>query len=96
MKRNLPIIGFIIGAVLPLAGMAIVYFILFREVPFDRFLTYMKHDHRIAAKVLTLSILINLLPFLYFTRRRLDYTARGVLVATILYAVFIILLRFVW
>jgi hypothetical protein len=56
----------------------------------------MKSNHKIAALVLSLSLLANAIPFIFYTNRRLDLTARGILVATILYAVLIVLLRYVW
>jgi hypothetical protein len=96
MKRNVPLLGFIFGLVAPLAGMLVVYGILFRGMTFEGFLTRFTSDPQVAAKVLTLSILANLIPFLYFTNRRLDLSARGVFIATMLYAVAIVLLKFVW
>lgn len=53
-------------------------------------------NRKVASMILTLSLLLNLIPFLYYTSKRLDYTARGILIATILYAVFIILIKYVW
>ena len=96
MKRNVPILGFFIGAIMPVIGMFIVYLILFHNSNFGDFLKQLRHSHDIAAKVLSLSILLNILPFIYFTNKRLDLTARGILIATVLYAVLIILLKFVW
>lgn len=98
MKRDIPIYGFLIGALLPVLGAFIVYLILFRSQGFDLggFLSRLWVSKDIAAKVITLSILINLLPFLIFTRKRMDYLARGVFIATALYAVLIVLLKFVW
>jgi hypothetical protein len=56
----------------------------------------MTHLRGMASKVMTLSLLINLIPFLYCTTKRLDYTMRGIVIATMLYALFIILIKFVW
>lgn len=96
MKRNVPILGFIIGALLPLLGMYLFHFVVNARQPFGAFIDSLMHQHQLAAKVLTVSILINLVPFLLFTSRRLDYSARGVFIATMLYALLIILLKFVW
>jgi hypothetical protein len=41
-------------------------------------------------------LLINLIPFVYFNMKRLDYAMRGVFIATMLYALFIVLVKFVW
>lgn len=96
MKRNVPVLGFIIGLLLPVLGIVITYYILFHGTSFQDFLDAMKDRHDIAAKVLTLGLIINLLPFIFYTSRRLDLTARGILVATVLYGVLIILLKYVW
>ena len=97
MKRNIPILGFIIGALTPLIGFAVVYFI-FRngaQSIADFFNTYWANN-KTFAKLMTLSLLANLAPFVYCNSKRFDYTARGIFVATMLYVVFIVLLMFVW
>jgi len=96
MKRNNAVFGLVIGLILPLAGVFIVYFILFRAFTFDAYLNRLTADGQIAAKVLTLSILMNLLPFMLYTNRRLDRTGRGIFIGTMLYVVLIVLLKFVW
>ncbi len=96
MKRNVSILGLIIGLLLPLVGVFIVYLIMFGGNSVDAFVNAMKHNFDTAALVLSLSILINIIPFIYYTNRRLDLTARGILIATMLYAVFIVLLKYVW
>ncbi len=96
MKRNVPLLGFVIGAILPLIGIFIVYLILFRTTPFPEFAQEMIHRPTIATKVISLGILINILPFIFYTNKRLDLTARGIFVATMLYAVAMLLIKFVW
>jgi hypothetical protein len=96
MKRNVSLLGLIIGLLLPLVGVFIVYLIMFGGKSFESFYNTLKHNLDTAALVLSLSILINIIPFIYYTNRRLDLTARGLLIATMLYAVFIVLLKFVW
>lgn len=96
MKRNVSLLGLIIGLLLPLVGIFIVYLVMSRGASFGSFVGKMKTDFDAAALVLSLSILINIIPFIYYTNRRLDLTARGLLIATMLYAVLIVLLKFVW
>jgi len=97
MKVNKPILGFIIGLLLPLLGDMIVYFILFRtQMNFSEYLQIFKYDHTDASKAMSLGLLINIFPFIYYTNKRLDNTARGILSATILYFVVIVLLKYVW
>ncbi len=96
MKRNVPLLGFLIGAILPLIGIFIVYLILFRSIAFPDFVKDMIHMPTQATKVISLGILINILPFIFYTNKRLDLTARGIFVATMLYAVVMLLIKFAW
>ncbi|GAA4462384.1 hypothetical protein GCM10023093_08860 [Nemorincola caseinilytica] len=97
MRRNVPIVGFVVGLLLPVLGFFIVYFLMFRSSStIGGLLQSLMHDHKSASKVLTLSLLINLVPFVYCNTKRLDYAMRGIVSATMLYAVFIVLVMFVW
>ena len=96
MKRNVSILGFIIGILAPVLGMFIIYLIKFNSDSVDTFIQKLVHNTDAAAMVISLSILANIVPFIYYTNRRLDLTARGILIATMLYAVLIVLLKFVW
>jgi hypothetical protein len=96
MKKNVPLIGFLIGLLLPVLGFFIMSRIWGSGMRFAFFLERVRSDHKILARVLTMSLLINLAPFLYFKTKRLDYSMNGVVVATMLYAVLIVLLMFVW
>lgn len=97
MRRDVPIIGFIIGALVPLLGFLIVYFI-FRagSQSIESFVSNYWKDNRTFAKLMTLSLLANLAPFVYCNSKRYDYISRGIFIATMLYVVFIVLLMFVW
>lgn len=97
MKRNIPIIGFIIGALVPLLGYFIVY-LIFRNggQSLESFTTAYWSNNKTFAKIMTLSILANLVPFVYCNFKRYDYVSRGIFIATMLYVVFIVLLMFVW
>jgi hypothetical protein len=99
MKRDVPIIGFIYGLFLPVFGFIIMYFWWgkgLHRLSLGEFVSRLSHDHKVFARVLTMSILINLIPFVYCNYKRYDYTMRGIVVATMLYAVLIVLIMFVW
>lgn len=95
MRLNQPIVGLVIGLIMPLLGLIAVYFFLGSGMSFEDFLTRSASSGDFAGKVITLSVLANLLPFLYFNRRRLDYTVKGIVIATILYMVLFIYVKFV-
>lgn len=96
MRRDVPMKGFIIGILLPLLGFAIMYLLWNHGLSFGEFVHILSKNHKEFAKVLTMSLLINLAPFVYCNTKRLDYTMRGIVVATMLYAVLIVLIMFVW
>lgn len=96
MKRNVAVLGLLLGLVTPLIGVLIFYLVKFRHDSLSSFINSLVHNHDAAVLVLSLSLLANIIPFIYYTNRRLDLTARGLLIATMLYAVFIVLLKFVW
>jgi hypothetical protein len=95
MKRNLPVLGLIIGLILPVIGFFIAS-LIFSHGNVGQFLHVLKGSHNIAAKVCTLGLLINIAPFIFYTNKRLDQTAKGIFIATVIYAVLIFLLKFVW
>lgn len=96
MKRNVPLVGFVVGVIFPMLGMLVMYFLKFKGIPFGEFLNTLINNHKVAAMVLSLSLFANALPFIYYTNKRLDYTAKGIFIATMLYAVLIVLLKWVW
>ena len=96
MKRDIPILGFIIGLLLPLVGVIIMYFLWGNHEGIFEFIRSLTHLKGMASKVLTLSLLINLVPFVFYTSKRLDQTAKGVFIATMIYAVIVVFIKFVW
>ncbi len=96
MRINRPVIGFILGLILPFVGFLIVFLVLGGGKNFSPFIERLMVYHKELAMVISLSILANLAPFIYFNSKRLDAASKGVFIATMLYAVLIVLLRFVW
>jgi uncharacterized membrane protein YjjP (DUF1212 family) len=102
MKLNKPIIGFLLGLVLPVLGDIIVYFILFKgQMSFSEYIgmfgkMFSTYHDPLLPKAMSLSMIMQLVPFIYFTNKHYDLGARGVFSATILWAVLIVLIRFVW
>lgn len=95
MRINQPIVGLVIGLLMPLLGFVVVYFILGQGMGFAAFADMLRARPSEAAKVISLSALANLAPFMYFNRRRLDQTVKGIVIATILYMVAFIYVKFV-
>lgn len=96
MRINNPIIGLLIGLVGPVLGALIMKFVWFRHDEMSDYITRLSMGKDITFKVLSLSMLVNLAPFIFFNSRRYDSASRGVFIATMLWVVFIILVRYVW
>jgi hypothetical protein len=96
MRLNVPIVGFIIGLLLPLLGMFVMYLIWDGHSGVAQFVHTLTSQKNMAGKVVLLGVLANLIPFVYFNLKRLDYALRGVFIATMLWAMFDVLVRYVW
>ena len=96
MKFNSPVVGFIIGLLLPFVGMFIVYLVWGDHQSVGQFAKIVAAQKGMSAKVVLLGVLANLIPFAYCNIKRLDYAMRGIFIATMLYALLIVLIKFVW
>jgi len=63
---------------------------------FGAYFSTIFHNGRFGSIIISLSVLLNVIPFLYYTSKRLDYTARGLVIATMLYFVLMVLIKYVW
>lgn len=96
MRRDSPMLGFVIGLFLPFVGVIIMYFLWGHHAGFGSFIRSLTYQRGMASKVFTLSLLANLIPFAYCNIKRIDQTMRGIFIATMLYVVLIVLIMFVW
>jgi hypothetical protein len=96
MKRNSAVFGLILGLLLPLIGITVMYFLWGHHDGIGNFIKSLTYQRGMASKVCTLSLLINLIPFAYCNIKRIDYTMKGIFIATMLYVLFIVLIMFVW
>jgi len=96
MRLNMPIVGFLVGLFLPVLGFFFMFLIWRHGMSLGEFFHALMQDHKSMARVVLMGSLANLIPFAYTNMKRLDYAMRGIFVATMLYAVFILLLMFVW
>lgn len=94
MRVNQAIVGLLLGLVMPVLGFVVVYFVLNHGLSFSSFAEKLFSRSSEAAKVVSLSVLANLIPFLYFNRRRLDQTVKGIVIATVLYFAFFFYVKF--
>ena len=82
--------GFWPGLIFPLIMFLIMYLVRYHEVGILEYLSKLWR-FQILIKLMTLCVLPNLLLFLVFFKKKYDMAARGVLMATFIYAFFVII-----
>lgn len=91
-------LGILLGLLTPLAAF-LLYWLLAVYMPKDvnlaDFLVYLKNARQQVPKVISICLLANGIVFYLYTRKRLDLTARGIFLITLLYAIVILLLKII-
>ncbi|HUX83860.1 MAG TPA: hypothetical protein VMV20_01410 [Chitinophagaceae bacterium] len=90
------VFGLILGLLCPWLGFLIFYGVKFlpHRVSFSGFADQIFGNRLLLAPVLSLCLIVNALVFFLYIRFRKDLTAKGLLVATILYGCVIVVLKF--
>jgi len=89
--NNLPL-GLLLGLILPIITFVAIYYVRFSQYEMQSFLEYL-FDFSILTKVMSLCVLPNLAFFFLFIRRNFLFSARGVLLATIIVGVGVFVLK---
>lgn len=84
--------GFIAGIILPLISFFLFYLFRYGEIPLIEFIKYV-YFRQVLSPVLSLNILPNLIIFYLFIRKDYLRSARGVLLATFLFAGVVLLIK---
>lgn len=92
MKKEI-LIGFLVGIIATVAGFYL-YVELFSDFDFSKSMELIKMQN-LYSKILGYAVIPNLAIFFLFLKKRQDYRARGVLMATILIALLMLILKFV-
>jgi len=77
--------GFVLGFVLPLVVFMLIYFLTYSKTPILTFIDF-SFRTQILPKILSLCVAPNLAVFYLFLNKEFWYATRGVIAATILYA----------
>ncbi|MFA5329368.1 MAG: hypothetical protein WC384_16355 [Prolixibacteraceae bacterium] len=86
--------GFITGITLPLVIFLITYFVKFSEMNFQDYLNNL-WQMKIFMKLLSICVFPNLGFFLYFYKKKYDMAARGVIMATFVYAFLVLITKLI-
>lgn len=92
-KYDHPLIGLALGIVFPIIAMFIFYKFNFKTISFFDFIERLQDTHK-TAPMLSLSAFSNLIVFFFFIYRKFYFSARGVLIATFIYAGIVIVQKF--
>lgn len=93
LKRDTVWRGFITGLILPLIGFYFFNLTFFHYWDVSQFANYVL-ELNLLAPVLSLSIIFNGVAFFLFLRAGADLSARGVLLATMIYGIAVIYFKF--
>jgi len=86
-------LGLIFGILAPIVTMLIVYFSRFTQYVFTELIDYLI-DTQVFTKIVSLCVIPNLILFFVFIWLNYLYSARGVLMATIIFAIFVFVTKF--
>lgn len=88
------ILGLILGLLIPVLGVIGFYYSKFATIDLFQFLQ-VATKHKVLSPMLSLCAILNLGTFYLFLNKNYLLTARGIILATIIYGVTIVLLKFV-
>lgn len=94
-KFDSPWIGAAAGLTAPMATLYCFYLVRYSHVSFDHFFTKILMAHNILTPAISLCVIINLLVFFIFIWTHRNYSARGVLMATFVYAGYVVYQKYV-
>ena len=95
-KDNLRL-GIILGFLAPLLGMILYYFTVFytKGISFRGYLYYLEGNKSLLTGVSSISLVMNAVLFTLFINARKDKTARGIFIATLIYGIGVLIVKFV-
>ncbi len=87
-KKDNFIFGFILGLVAPFAGFAVFKYTKLSPLNYYEALQYLFNEpgHRLLTVAISLSLMANAILFTIYINARIDKTAKGIFIATLIYA----------
>ena len=86
-KKDSLRLGLVLGFIAPIAGMFIYYFIQFRAFALSEFFELMLREKALLTGIVSISLIANAVVFTIYINSRKDRTARGIFIATCIYAI---------
>ena len=86
-KRDDIKLGILLGFLAPIVGMFIYYFIQFRMFTLSEFFRIMFSQKQLLTGIVSISLIANAIIFTIYINSHRDKTARGIFIATCIYAI---------
>jgi hypothetical protein len=98
MGKNNPVLGFILGLIVPLFGTLFLYLIKFmpQNISLSEFIQLAKNNQQNIPKVISLSLLACIPLITYYKNRRCYRTLNGVFAAILMYAAVVVAYKLHW
>ncbi len=91
-KDNLKL-GLVLGFIAPVAGLFGYYLVRFRLFSLKDFFEVLMAQKSLLTAIISISLMANAVVFTFYINRRKDKTAKGVFVATCIYALFSLFIK---
>ncbi|MCK4663641.1 MAG: hypothetical protein KAT68_12295 [Bacteroidales bacterium] len=92
-KYNTLLTGLIFGFIIPVISFFIFYFFKKNNFDFTDFIQHLR-NYNILSNLISLCVIPNLIIFFIFIWKNFLYSARGVVMATMIYGIIMIIIKF--
>jgi hypothetical protein len=93
-KYDSPLIGLAIGLIVPLLALVLFYFFMVKTLSFPDFILQTWRMHRLP-QVFSICVATNLAGFFLFIQKGFYFSARGVIIATFLYTLGVLVMKYI-
>ena len=87
--------GIVVGALAPILGFLIYYFVNYRLYSFREFLDLLLQQHNLITAITSISLLANAVLFTLYINAGKDRTAKGIFLITVLYGIAALLVKLI-
>ena len=94
LKKDNLILGLVLGFLAPFVGIILFYFLKFSGFTFSEFLQVMVMWKTFFTSVITVSLIMDGALFTLYINTNKDQTARGIFIATMVYTIICLILKY--
>lgn len=93
-KRDNIKLGLLLGFIAPVLGLFALYFVKFRLFSLQEYFQLIGREKSVLSGLISLALIANALVFTFFINKQKDKTARGIFIATCIYALITLGIKF--